>query len=164
MIVHKNRINPYKDFTFSGEIDLSEFLKRKDYRPLLGVRHCEVDAAVYLGDDDHLYCDYDIDSTLILEDSRTLEPFDFDQELRDSVEILPSPLEEGEGYIFEGPTFELEELILAILKSSLPIAPKKEGSKLPPSTEDYEVYVEGEEKADDDFVYSEEPKEEDERN
>ncbi|MCR5078833.1 MAG: hypothetical protein K6B65_02805 [Bacilli bacterium] len=162
MTVYKNRLTPYKDFTYQGELDLGKSLGKKDYRPLLGVNRCEVDVAVYLGDDDHIYCDYGISATLVLEDSRTLEPFEEEVSLSDSVEILPSPLEEGEGYIFEGSSFELEELILAIMKSSLPIAPKKEGSELPPSTEDYDVYVEGEEKDEEGFVYRQEPSEDEE--
>ena len=160
MTVYKNRLTPYKDFTYTGAIDLSEAIKKKDYSPLLGVSNCEVDVAVYLGDDDHIYCDYDISAALSLQDSRTLEPFNDDLSLSDSVEILSSPLDEGEGYIFEGTTFELEELLLSIIKTSLPLAPKKEGSELPPSTEDYEVYVEGEEKNDPSYLFLEEEKEE----
>ena len=138
MKIYRSSITPARPLELEEEVDLS----KKDFAsayPLLGIRDAYVEGLIERNDD-FLTANIYVSAVLVLSDARTREPFEYPVEVDDVYDLLQSPEEEGDGYIFPGNSFELEDLIFSILRSQVPIAPKKEDSALPEAREGYEVY------------------------
>ena len=138
MKIHKNSVMEARPLELNEEIDFSG----RDFAPaypLLGIKNAHVEGLVERNDD-FLTANLYVSAILILSDARTCEAFEQPVEVEDIYDLLDNPDQEGEGYIFEGKTIELDDLVFSILRSQVPIAPHKEGSKLPEGGEGYVVY------------------------
>lgn len=138
MKIHKNSVMEARPLELDEEIDFSARDFSSAY-PLLGIKEAHVEGIIERNDD-FLTANIYVSGILILSDARTCEPFEQFVEVDDIYDLLDTPEQEGEGYIFEGMTIELDDLVFSILRSQVPIAPKKEGSELPKSGEGYNVY------------------------
>lgn len=155
MKVSKNLITPARPFVYSGPLDVSLFSPRPGYG-VKEIKTCEVEAEVFVEEDEYspsprLFAYVSGKATLVRIDSRNLEEYEEEAEIDDEVEILSSLLDEGEGYVFPERTFELEELVFAMILTDLPPA-RRDSTSLPDSGEGYEVYEQGEEN-DQDMVF-----------
>ena len=149
MKVSKNLITPAKPFVYEGPLDVSLFSPRPGYG-VKSLLSCDVEAEIYLEEDEYassprLFASIYAKSALLREDSRSLEEFEQTVEVDEEVEILNSILDEGEGYVFPERSFDLEELVYAMIHSDLPPA-RREDTPLPEGGIGYEVHREGQEK------------------
>ncbi|MCR5491785.1 MAG: hypothetical protein K6F32_06635, partial [Bacilli bacterium] len=138
MKIHKNSVMEARPLELDEELDFSQWDFSSSY-PLLGIKDAHVDGIVERNDE-FLTANLYVCATLILSDARTCEAFEEPVEVEDIYDLLDSPEQEGDGYIFEGKVIELEQLVYSILRSQVPIAPRKEDSELPKGGEGYEVY------------------------
>ena len=138
MKIYRSSITDARPLELQEELDYSSRDFSSSY-PLLGIKDAYVEGLIERNDE-FLTANIYVSAILILADARTRESFEHPVEVDDIYDLLESPEEEGEGYIFPGNYFELEELVYSILRSQVPLAPKKEGSELPPDGDGYTVY------------------------
>lgn len=100
--------------------------------------------ALYEGDYVHL--DIEIITNLVLECAYTLEPVDYPMHLYESVDLCFQKCEdEDEDIIYvDGDYFDLNQLVLSLIITEIPLKVVKEGATLPKNGKDYEVITEEE--------------------
>ncbi len=107
-----------KGRTLSYEADVKD-PKNLPY-PILALKECHYVADVTkLANYNH--GSYEIRAILTLEDSRDAVPFDKEISLKEEVDFLDKEDDEGEGFIVEGNSIDLDDIALKIIVSSLPI-------------------------------------------
>ena len=141
MIIYRSLIkeNPTpvdEDIAFSKEDFASTF-------PLLGVNSCHLEGE-FFKDEGMLVFAGRLTGEALLSDARTCEAFSSPIDLEVDVDLLSNIEEEGEGYVFPENKISTHDLALCLIRSSTPIAPLQEGSKLPSSGEGYTVSTEEE--------------------
>ena len=141
MKFYKSLISSFKNFEYNGPLDFSSFDFGK-YFPLLGIKDCSVEFEDYRNEEEKLMVYVYAQATLSLSDARDSAPFDSPIEVESEFQILDSIGEEGEGYVYKENAIEVEELVLLVLKSEIPLAPTRSDSTLPPSGEGYDVLKE----------------------
>ena len=157
MKLYKSLVTDRKGFEYAGDIDYSAF-DLSPYFPLLKIPSCYVEIEAYRDEDEKLFVYVYAEAELILSDARDASEFPYPLTIEEEFQILDSIEEEGEGYVYSENAIELDALVLSLLKSALPLAPRKEDSKLPPSQEDCSFFLEGEEPKEGDELVLEEEK------
>ncbi len=119
----------------------------RDYEiayPILAIANLSYKGKAYMSGK-YPHVEMDVSCDLTLEDSYDAQPFDSHIEFFDEADILPEEDEEGEGYIMEGGSIDLDLLAYSMLRSSLPIKILRPGSKLPEGNGSVTFVSEGEE-------------------
>ena len=136
--VAKSALFPNRELSYAVDTDFAAYELRY---PLRKVKKCHYEVmATKLNNYPHL--SYMIEATLSLEDSRDAVIFDKETRIEEEVDILDSEDDEGEGYIVEGSSIDLDEICLSIIESSLPIKVLREDSSLPKSGKGYNILSE----------------------
>lgn len=143
MRFHRNLVTPAKPLKFDEAIDFSDFDFGKQY-PLLGLSDVHATGEFFLVEDT-LCVELVVTGDMWLSDAYTLEKFSQRFTIEDDFDLLRSPEEEGEGYIFAENTIELRDVVFCAIHSRVPVSPKKRGSKLSQEGEGYAVYLDGQE-------------------
>lgn len=142
MTISKSHIyaNPYlvdEDLAFE-DVDF------KSQYPILSMDSCHLKAKFYKSKEDKIFAEMDIAATAILEDSYTCKPFKKKLTLSEDFEIMEDEDYEGEGFIVPGKVIDVSSLVVAIIRSSLPIRVLAPGSKIQSGGEGYSVRSESE--------------------
>ena len=113
--------------------------------PIRDIRGCEIEGSLYLGDG-KIKCQLQAKARLLLEDSYTAKAFWKKQSIEEEFDILEDEDGEGEGFIVPGPVIDLNQLVVALFRFSLPQKILAPGSHLPDGGEGYSVLSEEEAK------------------
>ena len=98
--------------------------------PIRAVKSCHYECdAKRIGDYNHAY--FRIKALLTVEDSVDAVWFDKEVILNEDVDLMDAEDDEGEGFIIEGDSIDLDDLCLRIIHASLPIRLTRPGAKLP---------------------------------
>ncbi|MCQ2772754.1 MAG: DUF177 domain-containing protein [Bacilli bacterium] len=125
---------------YSSDEDLSSY---KVSYPLAGVKACHYDASLQrVGE--YIQCSFFINSTITLIDSRDGVHFDKKWRVEETFDILDDEDGEGEGYIVHGNSIDLDELVIRVITSSLPIKNTRPNAKMPQASGAVEVMTEDE--------------------
>lgn len=93
--------------------------------PLRGIKSCHYEVEITsLSSEPNLVAR--LTGIMTLEDTLDGTIFDRPFSLEEEALIMEKEDDEGSGYIFPGPSFVLEEVLLAIISSSLPLRVRKE--------------------------------------
>ncbi len=142
MKIHKSQVTSAKPLAVEGEFSYVKD-ECKEHYPLIEVPSCHL-RGLFENAGDILTFNYELKAKIIVSDSRTATPFEMEIEDEGIADVLPSYDTEGDGYVFEGTSFELEDLLLCLIVSNVPLAPHQEGSALPSSGKGYRVLTEEE--------------------
>lgn len=111
--------------------------------PLAGIKKCHYDASLQrVGE--YIQCSLYINSLITLIDSRDGVHFDKKWRVEETFDILDDEDGEGEGYIVKGNSIDLDELVIRVIASSLPIKNVRPEAKMPKLTGSVEVMTEDE--------------------
>jgi uncharacterized metal-binding protein YceD (DUF177 family) len=111
--------------------------------PIHAIKGCSYEAQLSkVGD--YAHAAFSIKATLTLEDAVDAKLFDQKIALEEDCDLLQEMDEEGEGYLFEGSSIDLDEVCLKIIASSLPIKVTRPGSQLPKGGKGFRVISEEE--------------------
>lgn len=121
--ISKSSLAKGKEKPFEGE---TLFEGREFRYPLRGMKECHYFVkATVLDNRPHLHIEtsgvMEVEDTLTGE--RFLKPFEIEEEC----DIMEEEDDEGSGYILPGNNIDLEEVVLLVIESSLPLRVRKEG-------------------------------------
>lgn len=138
--VPKGRVLAIDEFYPDWDASLFE----KSY-PLLGMKDASI-RGNFENVDDILTFNGVIEGTLILADSRSNEPFEEDYSVKDVFQLLEDEDEDcsSSAYVFPENGIDLEEFVLSVLRSEVPIKPLKPGSEERPEAGDRDFLLEEE--------------------
>lgn len=113
--------------------------------PIRDIKDCRIEGNLYL-DGGIIRCSLAAEANLLLEDSYTAKTFWEKKEIEEDFDILEDEDGEGEGFIVPGPAIDLNELIIALYRFSLPSKILSPGSRLQKGGDGYSVLSEEEAK------------------
>lgn len=65
--------------------------------------------------------DITITGSIVVEDSMDAHLFELPVDIDDEIELIDDPASDGEGFIVEGANVDFDDLVIRIIRSSLPI-------------------------------------------
>ncbi len=117
----------------------------KDIYTLLDMK--DVKTKVHaLFEGDYVHLDIEIITDLVLECAYTLEPVDYPMHLYENVDLCFQKCEDEDDDIIyvDGDYYDLNQLILSLIITEIPLKVVKEGATLPQNGKGYEVITEEE--------------------
>lgn len=141
MKLYKSQITPMRPAEGEEEFSFSKG-ECQNASPLLEAPKVRFSYDAYRGEGDELIVGYSLWAEVVLLDSYDAKPFADTVEEEGETLILEAYDEEGDGYVFSGGSFETKELAFCLLRSAIPLSPKRKGSRLPNSDEGISIYRE----------------------